>query len=63
MMSLLEVTHARAFSVAAAMKESHLLELKSRIDLLVATGASFREAETTLRPLCAAIQKDREESV
>ena len=46
--------HERAFSVAQAMPVLHLAELRNQTGLLVATGASFREAKIALRPLSAA---------
>ena len=52
---------AIAFNVAAATPAPILREARRRIDLLLETGASFREAETALRPLFVAQPSGRPE--
>lgn len=54
--------HEKAFSVAASTPAHFLQAARNQIDLLLETGASFREAETALRPLCAALEKTPEVS-
>jgi len=47
---LWQSAHARAFSVASKVPAEALRRVQGRIDLLVSTGASFREAKTALQP-------------
>ncbi|MGK2899976.1 MAG: hypothetical protein ACSLE9_15050 [Burkholderiaceae bacterium] len=49
----LEADHRRAFTVASAIPAPRLAEVRSEIDRLLATGASFDEARTALQRLCA----------
>lgn len=52
--------HRKSFSVAAAMPSRYQVELQTQIGQLVATGASFEEAKTTLQQLSSAHQKTPE---
>ena len=51
--------HDAALSAAAELPSDFLLEARSLIDLLQATGASFRVAEKSLQRLASRHRKNR----
>lgn len=48
MASLLSETHSAAFSAAACFDTKHLRVFRAQLDLMVAKGASWSEAEEAL---------------